>query len=224
MRKKWLILLVSLFVVLAAGVVCRIYFYKSGGAIGDIAQCVKLGLSDEIRQACEKEKLIIDAPKVFGGYISAANAWADIARKTKDNKFYFRAIDIYKLALERFDAKYLSNWNMASIYRAMEDYKNVEKCLQAAIIANNTESEPIIALARVYFYNFKKSFDFVDKFYKTYLEKQLIDKEKLFYDYAIFLEESGKFSEAIEIYKQLEEKFSGQYEAVIKELETKIAK
>ncbi|MBI5254732.1 hypothetical protein HY932_03075 [Candidatus Falkowbacteria bacterium] len=225
MRKKVFILVVScLLVLVVSGIVCRVYFYKPGGEIGQIDKCLKLGVVDDIKAACEKEKLIIDSPKVFGNYISAANVWTDIGRKTKQNIFYFRAIEIYKLAIERFEAKYLTNWNIASIYRAMEDYKNVEKYLIAALKANNTEAEPVIALARLYFYNLQKPFEFVDNFYKQYLPKPLIDSAKLLNDYAMFLEENGKTKEALVIYKKLAEKYPEQYEQIVKELETNILK
>lgn len=230
MKKKIIILIIASAALAAVGLGYRFYEkFLIKTRIGDYEYCVKLAQyfpdqKADIVAQCEKEKSIAMQPDDYHNYVNIPLGWKNIGEQTKSDIFIKRAIAIYLIAYNKFDAKYLTSWNLAQLYTQIGDLKSAEQYFLAAIENNNLESEPYLALAEFYRYKLKKSEEFLIDFYEQALKAVTIDPDVILDDYGRYLYDIGEYASALAQYEKLAARRPGSFNAIISDIKEKLKK
>ncbi|MFH0779353.1 MAG: hypothetical protein V1928_00665 [Parcubacteria group bacterium] len=228
MKKKIIILIIASAALAAVGLGYRFYEnFLIETRIGNYEYCLKLARDFPDRKAeivaqCEKEASIARQPDDYHNYVNIPLGWKNLGEQTESDVFIKRAIVIYLIAFDKFDAKYLTSWNLAQLYAQLGDLKSAEQYFLAAIENNNLESEPYLATAEFYRYKLKKSAEFLIGFYERALKAVTIDPDVILDDYGRYLCDIGEYASALKQYEKLAARRPGSFSVIISDLKEKI--
>lgn len=134
---------------------------------------------------------------------------------------YYKSIEAYQKASDVAEGKvWIPYLNLGNVYRLVADFKNAEKSYDKALEITS-ESTVYKAKIDMYRYELKKSEDEMVVIYEEAIEK-VVDNVDLVKNYAVYLSNIGKYSESLEYWKMISEKFPDEqmYKDEIAELET----
>jgi len=116
---------------------------------------------------------------------------------------YSKAIDEFKKAVEISEEKvWIPFLNLGYVYQAMGDNKSAEETYNKALEISNGDVIVYLAKIDLYRYSFKKTNDEIKNIYKEALAKAY-ENSNLVLSYAVFLRDSGEYSEALKYYEAL---------------------
>jgi len=159
------------------------------------------------------EKIKVDSDN-YDLYIEAGLRWkglgdllAPTTQKEEAKIFYQKAIKIYEKAIEVSEGKaWIPYLNLGNVSRTIGDYSKAETAYRDAIKLSPGEAMLWIVLADLYRYDLKKSQEEVKDIYKEGL-KVVVFNVNLLQEFAGYLRDIGQLADALELYKQLAEKY-----------------
>lgn len=171
------------------------------------------------REQIKKDKNNYDA------YMSLAFYWKGIGEVMRNDKYLWRAAKTYDAVISKWGNKaYLPFYNQANVYIDLKEYARAEENLKISLEIDRGEQNLYVALAELYQNYMKKSDADIRAVYEKGL-KTLIGGGNLVLNYAVYLNDTGDYKEALKYYKMLEQAYPDNtlYPPIVENLEAKVA-
>ncbi len=219
MRKPPKVLLLALIGVAVFGAAGWIFVGRSWFSERQAAAEAEMLRADpqtaEIFSNIEKRQRDVEAtPENPELYLSLGNNWKAIYDFRNDTKYLDRAIEWYEKGVgvtKRTNTLFLLN--LASVYRLHQQSDKAEGLLREAIEVNPGDPTLYTTLIDVLRYDLKRDPKDIIDVYKKGLAT-LVDNGPLVQSLAMYLEETGRYKDALVYYELLAAKYSGFDEKV----------
>ncbi|OGF30608.1 hypothetical protein A2533_03220 [Candidatus Falkowbacteria bacterium RIFOXYD2_FULL_35_9] len=174
-------------------------------------------LNEKIAILCDLEAKIYqqytDETEERLAYLNVAFEWESLGGLELKDEFYQRAVDIYRAFEDKYhDESYTVKWNMAHLYIDLKDYTKAEEYFKKAIVANNADAEPYVALLNLYLQdNLPANYRSVKELLDFAQENVSINREFFLDRYLKYLEKIGETAKADEVRQELKLSFPDKY-------------
>jgi len=224
MNKKILIIIFALLLIIAG--ITSVIGYKY---LSDSKESKLLLRNPNTKDAYEliqkRKKDIKEDADNYSAYMSIGFNWKSIGEATKENKYLWRAVDVYSEVIKKWGpTAYLPFLNRANTYILLGEYNRAEEDIKISIELDPGEQNLPIALADLYKNYLNKSDEEIRVVYETAMDRA-VGGGNIVNSYAGYLKEVGDYEKSLQYYRSLEKAFPSNtaYKSVILELETLIS-
>lgn len=201
-KKQIIITVLIAFVILAVpGVIFGYPYFKTWQENREFL--ANSEIHDAFVAAMEKEAQIKNDPTRVETYLTAMNRYKSLGDITKDQRFYFRALNVADAAFKTVGTKsYLPYVNSSVIYMNLGDYAKADEMIKKSIEMAPGEAQLYLRQIELYRDFMKKTDAEVIAVYENAIQR-LVNVLPVYNSYAAYLRDIGRLDESLDKYEVL---------------------